>query len=120
MHPKSAKLVEDIRDAAAFILEASKDMSSEQFAGNRLVRQAVERNFQIIGEAARRLTNIDIDSDTAARLGPVARIIAFRNIIVHGYDSMDYEVVWSVIKHDLPGLSLRATELLRSAGLPKV
>ena len=117
MHPKSAKLVEDIRDAAAFILDASKDMSSEQFAGNRLVRQAVERNFQIIGEAARRLTNVD--EATAAGLGPVARVIAFRNIIVHGYDSMDYEVVWSVIKHDLPGLSLRATELLRSVGLPK-
>jgi uncharacterized protein with HEPN domain len=116
MHPKSAKLVEDIRDAAAFILEASKDMSSEQFSHNRLVRQAVERNFQIIGEAARRLTKAD--EVTAAGLGPVARVIAFRNIIVHGYDSMDYEVVWSVIKHDLPSLSQKATELLRSAGLP--
>ena len=92
-------------------------MKREEFSANRLVRQAVERNFQIIGEAARRLANTD--ADTAARVGPVPRIIAFRNIIVHGYDSMDYEVVWSVIKHDLPGLSLRATELLRSVGLPK-
>ena len=117
MHLRTAKLVEDIRDAATFILEATAGMASEQFSTDRLVRQAVERNFQIIGEAARRLTNSD--KDTAASLGPVGRIISFRNIIVHGCDSMDYEVVWSVIKHDLPALAQRATEMLRPAGPSK-
>jgi uncharacterized protein with HEPN domain len=111
MHLKSAKLVEDIRDAAAFILEVTAQMNSETFSANRLVRQAVERNFQIIGEAARRLA--DTDAGTAARIGPAPRIIAFRNIIVHGYDAMDYDVVWSVIENDVPDLARRAADLLQ-------
>ena len=45
MQLKSAKLIEDIRDAAAFILEATEGLTAGTFSSNRLVRQAVERNF---------------------------------------------------------------------------
>lgn len=110
MQLKSAKLIEDIRDAAAFILEATEGLTAGTFSSNRLVRQAVERNFQIIGEAARRLT--DHDPALAARLGPVGQVIAFRNIIVHGYDALDHEVVWSVVKSHLPALAQVVTALL--------
>lgn len=113
MQPKSAKLLEDVRDAAAFILEVTAPLSRNSFVSERVVRQAVERNFQIIGEAARRLS--ESDAETAARLGPVKRMIAFRNIIVHGYDMLDHEVVWSVIETDLPSLLDNATVLLQEA-----
>jgi uncharacterized protein with HEPN domain len=113
MQPKAAKLIEDVRDAAAFIDEVTGPLDRDGFVTQRVVRQAVERNFQIIGEAVRRLSASD--PDTAARLGPVARIVAFRNVIVHGYDILDPEVVWSVIETDLPVLLESATALLREA-----
>src|SRR5713226_9357846 len=102
MQPNSAKLLEDIRDAAAFILEVTGMRTKGEYVQNRLMRQAVERNFQIIGEAINRLTKLD--PETAARVGEIPRIIAFRNIIVHGYDTLDHEVVWYVISGELPGL----------------
>lgn len=113
MQPRSAKLLEDIRDAAAFISEVTAPLGRPGFLSERVVRQAVERNFQIIGEAARRLSASD--AETAARLGPVARLVAFRNIIVHGYDTLDQEVVWSVIETNLPELLENTTALLREA-----
>lgn len=79
-----------------------------------MVRQAAERNFQIIGEAARRLSIVE--PEIAARLGPVQRMVAFRNVIVHGYDILDHEVVWSVIETDLPELLENAAALLKETG----
>ena len=67
MHPRSPKLLEDVRDAAAFIREVTTGVSLAQYSANRLLRQAVERNFEIIGEAVRRLASQD--PDTAAHLG---------------------------------------------------
>ena len=55
MHPQSPKLLEDIRDAAAFIGEVTKGKSLTDYSADRLLRQAIERNFEIIGEAIKRL-----------------------------------------------------------------
>ena len=54
MHPRSPKLLEDVRDAAAFIREVTTGVSLAQYSANRLLRHAVERNFEIIGEAVKR------------------------------------------------------------------
>ena len=55
MQPKTPKLLEDIRDAAAFIGEAVRGRTLQQYRSERLLRQAIERNFEIIGEAINRL-----------------------------------------------------------------
>ena len=51
----SPKILEDIRDAADFSLTTTRDMTRDSYLENRLVRQAIERNFEIIGEALNRL-----------------------------------------------------------------
>jgi uncharacterized protein with HEPN domain len=56
MRPRSLQLLEDIRDAAAFIAEVSRGVTLERYAADRMLRQAVERNFEIIGEAVKRLS----------------------------------------------------------------
>ena len=76
MQPKSPKLREDIRDAASFICEVTRGRTLDDYSGDRLLRQAVERNFEIVGEAVRRL--VQHDSETAARIGDYQQIIAFR------------------------------------------
>jgi hypothetical protein len=62
MHARSPKLLEDIRDAAAFIGEVTQSRTLAQYSADRLLRQGVERNFEIIGEAVKRLAQVDPDS----------------------------------------------------------
>ena len=119
MKPKTPKLLEDIRDAAAFILLLTRDKTLDDYLADRLVRQAVERNFEIIGESVGRLARDD--PATAARVGPYQQIIAFRNLLIHGYDLIDDAQVWQVITADLPTLEQQVTSLLgelRAAGIP--
>jgi len=109
MQPRSPKLLEDIRDAAAFIREVANGKSLANYGADRLLRQAIERNFEIIGEAVKRLAQHD--PETAARIDDYRQIIAFRNVLIHGYDLVDHPLVWSTIESQIPTL-LRDVETL--------
>lgn len=110
MRPRSPKLLEDIRDAAAFVREATRGSAAERFRTDRLLRQAVERNFEIIGEAVRRLDRED--PETVCRISNHRRIIAFRNVLSHGYDIVDPAIVWSAVQNDLGPLLEEVEALL--------
>lgn len=110
MQPKAPKHLEDIRDAAGFIRQATGGRSLDDYRNDRMFRQAVERNFEIIGEAMRRLSRDD--PQTAARVTSHQQIVAFRNLLIHGYDLIDDEKVWNVIENDLPRLEQEVTDLL--------
>ncbi len=114
MHPRAPKLLEDIRSAADFVKTVTQGVALEQFKLDRLLRQAVERNFEIIGEALRRLEKDD--PGTAAGIADYRRIIAFRNVLIHGYDVIDPAIVWSAIAEDLAPLLTDVQALLDSAG----
>jgi len=110
MPPDVPKWLEDVRDAASYIIEATKGEAFEDFCNDRTLRQAVERNFEIIGEAINRISRAD--EATASRLPERRRIVAFRNILIHGYDNIDAEVVWQVIQSHLPKLLAETQTLL--------
>jgi uncharacterized protein with HEPN domain len=82
MQPRAPKLLEDIRSAAEFVRVETQGLTLQEFQHNRVLRQAMERNFEIIGEAMRRLEKDDLA--TAARITDYRRIIAFRNVLIHG------------------------------------
>src|SRR5688572_2399150 len=109
MHPKSPKWLDDMADACAFVLEITANVTMLDYASDRSLRQTVERNFQIIGEALRRLERSD--PTTAARISDYRAVIGLRNRLVHNYDDIDNEEVWQIIQHFLPILR-RETELL--------
>ena len=73
MHPKSPKLLEDIRDAAAFVQQCTAGRSLADYLADRMLRQAVERNFEIIGEALGRLDRLDRADDHRRRLAEASR-----------------------------------------------
>jgi len=110
MERKTPKLLEDIRDAAAFVRQAVANKTLDDYRRDRLLRQAVERNFEIVGEAVGRLAKLD--PDTSSRIGQYAQIIAFRNLLIHGYDLIDDAQVWEVIQLNLPTLEVEVTALL--------
>lgn len=89
-------------------IEAYVANGRDVFLQERMIQDAVIRNFEVIGEAANRLSD-------AARQGdgvPWARIIAFRNRLIHGYWSIDLVLVWDVIVNDLPKLKAEVSRLL--------
>jgi len=95
-------LLHDIRQAAEFILEQTRDRTLAEYESDRLVSAAVERHFITIGEALNRLARVD--PEVANSLGNFPQIIAFRNIIVHGYDIIEHAIVWGVIQNEVPRL----------------
>jgi uncharacterized protein with HEPN domain len=113
MQPKTFKFLEDIRDAAAFIEEVTRDIHSDEYGRNRMLRQSIERNFEIIGEAMRRLAHHD--PATARHISGHTQIIAFRNTLIHGYDLIDHGVVWEIIRRDVPVLLAEVVALLVAA-----
>jgi uncharacterized protein with HEPN domain len=113
MEPKSPKFLEDIRDAAAFVRQATDGKSLDDYRRDRLLRQAIERNIEIIGEAVGRLAKVD--PATAAKIGDYQQIISFRNVLIHGYDLIDEAQVWEVIRQNLPTLEAEVSALLADA-----
>jgi uncharacterized protein with HEPN domain len=110
MRPKTPKLLADILDAGGFILDCTRGKTLEDYQHDRRIRQAVERNFEIIGEAVNRLARID--PSVADRISDTSRIIAFRNVLIHGYDLIDDKDVWQVITGSLPKLLAETQALL--------
>jgi uncharacterized protein with HEPN domain len=82
-------------------------------AASELLRAAVERQFEIIGEALRRLSQADLS--TFELIPGARRIISFRNILAHGYDSVSNTMVWSFVVDFVPDLTAQAIALLESA-----
>jgi uncharacterized protein with HEPN domain len=110
MQPKTRGLLWDIGDAARFILEETAGATFETYVSDRRLRQAVERNFEVIGEAARRLSNHD--PGTANRLSNLPKMVAFRNVLAHGYDEVNDARVWEIIQDFLPALNAEVEQLL--------
>ena len=113
MHPKSPKWLDDSLQAADLILSATRGRSEADYLVDRLLRSAVERNFEVIGEALNRLRKTD--SSTAGRIPECDAIIGFRNVLIHGYDVVDHSKVWTVIQTDLPNLRSTLVTLLAEA-----
>lgn len=113
MHPRSPQWLEDVRDAAAFIVQVTAGVTLERYKADRVLGQAVERNFEIIGEAVKRIAAAD--PVTAGRIGHHAQIIAFRNILIHGYDLLDHALVLTTAEQQVPRLLTEVEALLAGA-----
>ncbi len=80
-----------------------------------LLRSAVERQFEIIGEAFNRLKKVDLG--ILARISDYRRIIGFRNVLAHGYDIIFDEIVWDIVETRLPGLRQEISDIKRDFGI---
>lgn len=106
--PKS--LLWDAREAAKAIVTMTASKTFADFDSDIVLRSAVERQFEITGEALRQLERLD--AALAARVPNLREIVAFRNILIHGYAVIDRARVWRAVQHDLPGLRAALDDLL--------
>ena len=109
---ESLKYCFDIEQAAKGIQEFTTGKSLADYQANFLLQSGVERQFEIIGEAVSQLAKRD--PATAERIPGYQRLIAFRNILIHGYADVDDVLVWGLIETHPPQLRAVVQEL--SAG----
>jgi uncharacterized protein with HEPN domain len=106
----------DVREAANAIASFLQGRSFDDYAADLMFRSAVERRLAIIGEALSQLGRMD--QALAARIPELHWVIAFRNVLVHGYDQIDNAGVGRIVEVDLPPLHRRMADLLVELGEP--
>lgn len=112
MHPDAGKLLWDAQQAVERVARFTAGKTFVEYEVDEYFRSAVERQFEIIGEALNQLSRLD--AVTAATIAELPRIVAFRNVLIHGYASVDDRIVWGVIEASLPSLRAALGSLLAS------
>ena len=103
-------MLDHAREASAM----ASGKTADDIAGDRQLQLALVRLLEIVGEAASQISREEQD-----QLSDIAwpEIVAFRNRLIHGYDSVDLAIVWRVIQQDIPEL-VKVLEKILSPGEP--
>ncbi len=111
-----------LRDYLGHMLEAIDrinryilDLSLAEFLHSQQVQDAVIRNIEILGEAARNVERRHADFAAQHSEIPWDDIYNMRNRVSHGYFSVDLEIVWKTIQNDLPGLQAQLKKLIHAS-----
>ncbi len=110
MRPEARKLLTDALRAAEAIQRFTAGLDFDGYRENELVRSAVERRFEIVGEAMVQLRQAD--EAVARRIPDIGQVVGFRNVLIHRYVEVDDRVVWSVVQRKLPALRAAIEGLL--------
>jgi uncharacterized protein with HEPN domain len=102
----------DILDAAAKVFSYTQGMTQEEFEAHGMAYDAVIRNLEVIGEAAKQIPQ---EWREAAPGVPWRMICGFRDHLAHAYFGLDNDTVWEVISAELPILVVEVRRLLKSA-----
>jgi len=113
MRLEAKKYLYDIQQAAERIAEFTARKEFQDYRNNAMMRGAVERQFEIIGEALTRL--LRVEESLATRITEYRRLVASRNILIHGYADVDDRIVWDVVETKLPVLRKEVQAILAEA-----
>jgi uncharacterized protein with HEPN domain len=105
-------LLRDIEEAGTAILRFIAGRSAADYEADEYFRSAVERKFEIVGEALREALSADPSLET--RITEARRIVDFRNLLIHGYSLVQHDRVWGYVQRDLPRLLAEVRALLPS------
>jgi uncharacterized protein with HEPN domain len=105
-------LLGDIVQSIERIQSYTQEIAEPEFLKDHKTQDAVSRNFEIIGEAASRISP---DIKTAYPEVDWIKLKNFRNKIIHDYFGTDFGLVWSIVQHQLPELKLSIEKIIASA-----
>jgi uncharacterized protein with HEPN domain len=110
MNPKALKYILDIDSVIREIEFIQKEINNDfnEFKTNLMAKRALERELEIIGEAVKKL----IEIEPLIQLEHSEKIIGLRNIIIHAYDSLDDELIWGVVQRHIPKLKKEIKALI--------
>lgn len=104
----------DVRESALAIQSFVAGLDMAAYADNAMAQAAVERKFEIIGEALNQLSKLD--AAMATRIPDLPQIVAFRNQLIHGYALVNVSTVWNIAQNALPALLESVQALLDELG----
>ena len=116
MRLESKKLLWDMQQAGDRIQTFALNRSRAEFDADAMLRSAVERQFEILGEALTQLRKID--EPTSARITDRNKIIGFRNVLIHGYATVQNDLTWLAVQDHLPVLLRELAVLLAEPETP--
>lgn len=96
-----------IEEIEGFFEDFPKDF--KQYSSNLILKRAVERNLEIIGEAVNRILKQDSDFP----IENAKKIVGLRNQIIHSYDNLSDENIWAIIQKHIPNLKKEITHLFK-------
>ena len=101
MKPEVKKHLYDVKIAIQSIFDYLGDKPDfAKYQKNKLLRRAIERELEIIGEAMNRI----LKSDPDLKIKNARRVVDTRNWVIHGYDKIDDVIIWGIITNHLPEL----------------
>ena len=115
MRREPVVLLLDAERAAAKIAQFIAGSTEAAYLADALLRSAVERQAEILGEALNALARAA--PEMAAAIPDLSRAVAFRNLLIHGYAMVDDRIVWRVASEDIP-LMRRDVKLLLDRHAP--
>ena len=113
MQPEVLKFIYDVAQACRRLEKFTAGKGKGDYETDALLRSGVERQFTIIGEALHRA--LKLDPTLADLISDARKIVAFRNILVHGYAHIEDETVWGIVQSSLPVLRSEVEHLLAAA-----
>lgn len=99
----------DIQEAIEMVRLYTKGLTYRKFLDDRKTRDAVVRNFEVIGEASK---NISAVFKAKYPEVPWKKLAGLRDKLIHFYLGIDYKIVWNIAKKELPGLRKQIKEIL--------
>jgi uncharacterized protein with HEPN domain len=101
-------MLDHAREAVAM----AKGKTRDDLQTDRMLNLALVRLLEIVGEAASRTP---LDERALHGDIPWSQIVGLRNRLIHGYDSVDFEILWQIVNHDLPTLIVALERIVSSA-----
>jgi uncharacterized protein with HEPN domain len=116
MPPEIAKYLNDVPQAYLLLETFTQGKSFNDYQADPQLRSAVERQFIVIGEALMQAERKK--PGFGQSITDLRKIVAFRNLLVHGYAGIQNATVWGVVENDLTSLKQQTEDLLKQAGPP--
>jgi uncharacterized protein with HEPN domain len=104
-------IITSIDEIDSFFKESERNFLF--FSSNIMLKRAIERNLEIIGGAINRISKID--QDILKNVSQFRSIIGLRNHVIHSYDNVSNEMLWSVVINHLPTLKIEIMEVIDSS-----
>lgn len=104
--------VDDLLEFCERVQQYTRGMTFEQFCENSLVRDAVVRNVELLGEASQQLSQALPDAAARFPSIPFREMYVTRNRLIHGYTSLRLSAVWQVIQEEIPLLRKNVESIL--------
>ena len=111
MQPEIKSLLFDMQQACNLISQFTQDKYYSDYVDDVICRSAVERQFITLGEALSRL--LKHAPEIGGQIPAHRDIINFRNILAHGYDRVEDEVVWGIVIKYVPQLQVTIERLMQ-------